>query len=151
MEYKLIPLDKAHVYELEALEKMCFSDPWSAGSFLEEIHNPNAVFYVCTYGDKIIGYAGFLYVLDEGYIANVAVHPDFRRKGVGETLINGLLNKASDLGCSFLTLEVRSSNTAAISLYQKYGFIPCGIRRGFYDKPTEDAILMKYTFKEPID
>ena len=146
MEYELLPLEENQIYELEALEKVCFSDPWSAGGFLEEARNENAAFIVCSCQGQVLGYAGFLHVLDEGYIANVAVHPSSRRQGIGDALIKELLQKAISMKLSFLTLEVRCSNVPAISLYKKHGFSPCGVRRGFYEKPKEDALLMKFTF-----
>ena len=151
MEYELLPLKESQVYELEALEKLCFSDPWSANGFLEEARNENAVFFVCSCKGEVLGYAGFLYALDEGYIANVAVHPSYRRQGIGDALIKCLLKKAFSMKLSFLTLEVRVGNAPAISLYKKHGFSACGVRRGFYDKPTEDALLMKFTFGEKFE
>ncbi len=152
MEYELLPLQRDFIESIAAIERLCFSDPWSAGSLLEEVDNPNAVFLVCRQkGGPVVGYAGFLYVLDEGYIANIAVHPAFRRSGVGDALMKGLLSEARLRGLSFLTLEVRRGNLPAVGLYKKYGFIPCGLRRGFYEKPREDALLMKFTFGDEYE
>ena len=81
-------------------------------------------------------------MLDEGYISNVAVHPDARRQGIGDALIDALAAKAAELELAFLTLEVRESNAPAIALYAKHGFHPVGKRKNYYDAPKEDAVLM---------
>ena len=86
------------------------------------------------------------YVLDEGYINNIAVSPSYRRRGVASALMDRLIDSARGLSLAFLTLEVRCGNHAAISLYEKYGFERVGLRRGYYEKPREDALLMTLFF-----
>ena len=93
-------------------------------------------------GGRVLGYVGLMYVLDEGYISNVAVHPEARRQGIGDALIDALAAKAAELELAFLTLEVRESNAPAIALYAKHGFHPVGKRKNYYDAPKEDAVLM---------
>ena len=122
-------------------------EAWSAQGILDTInHNGH---YLAAYIDNhFVGHGGFTAVLDEGYITNIAVHPDHRRKGIAYMLTEELKNKATELKLSFLTLEVRESNLAAIKLYEKSGFQVVGKRKSFYSDPKEDAILMTYYFKE---
>ena len=113
----------------------------------EELENQCAAFLVAQDGDtgKVVGYAGLLVVADEGYITNVAVDPTYRRRGIARALF-GACFAAGEL--DFLTLEVRPSNAAALSLYRELGFQPVGRRRDFYTDPTEDALLLTKTFKK---
>ena len=83
MEYQLIPMEEKHLLTLAALERICFSDPWSENAFRAELDNPGARFTVAQDGaGTVLGYLGLHYVLDEGYIANIAVDPLFRRQGI---------------------------------------------------------------------
>ena len=95
----------------------------------------------------VLGYVGMMFVLDEGYISNVAVAPDFRRQGVADALIAALMTRAEELALAFVTLEVRAGNEPAKSLYAKHGFVPVGRRKNYYDLPKEDAILMTRFWK----
>ena len=128
--------------ELEYLESKCFSLPWTLEQIESQLPDDQHIFLVADDGSKIIGYVGMMYVLDEGYISNVAVAPDARRCGVGSSLIDELLSLAAELSLAFVTLEVRESNAPAISLYERKGFQKIGRRNKYYDLPTEDAILM---------
>ena len=96
---------------------------------------------------RVLGYGGMMYVLDEGYISNVAVAPEARRQGIGRDLIKELMARAAALDLAFVTLEARCSNAAAIALYEKQGFVPVGKRKNYYDFPREDAILMTHFLK----
>lgn len=133
-----------HVAAAAEMERQSFSAPWSEQALREELDNKHALFLAAVeeQSGETVGYIGCHVILDEGYIANVAVSPSARRMGVGSALVQALLEQAMQRGASFVTLEVRASNAAAIALYQKYGFAPAGIRTGFYDKPKEDARLM---------
>lgn len=125
------------------IDIMCFSVPWSEKSFEQEIRNNHLASYiVAEIGHKVIGYAGLWLVSGEGHITNVAVHPEFRRKKIGEALICALLSHTIKNGALSHTLEVRASNEAAISLYTKLGFVPAGIRKSYYEDNDEDAIIM---------
>jgi ribosomal-protein-alanine N-acetyltransferase len=110
----------------------------------EELDNQCAAFLVAVepVTDKVVGYAGLLVMADEGYITNVAVFPEYRRRGVAEQLITVFDKFARGNRLVFLTLEVRPSNTAAIALYQSFGFEEVGRRRNYYDLPKEDALIM---------
>ena len=100
------------------------------------------MFLVAEVGGEAVGYVGMMYILDEGYISNVAVSAAFRRNGAADALIAELLHRAAALELSFVTLEVREHNTPAKQLYKKQGFIPVGKRKDYYEQPKEDAVLM---------
>jgi ribosomal-protein-alanine N-acetyltransferase len=131
------------------IEKETFSQPWSRQAFLDSLANPNTMFLTaeeeCGGNDDapvVIGYVGMYLAGDEGEITNVAVTPDFRRKGIGKALISELIARAEERGVSRIVLEVRVSNHPAIALYEQMGFCRVGTRRGFYDFPKEDADIM---------
>ena len=133
---------------LAELEKICFSVPWSEAGLAAELTNSYARFFVAKINGKIVGYIGAHNVLGEVYITNVAVFPNYRKKGVATELIKKLINTAFDENSDFVTLEVRKSNRSAIELYEKNGFIMVGERKKFYENPTEDAILMTYYLRK---
>lgn len=123
------------------LERECFSEPWSENAVLESLDS-GTVFTVFEENGSISGYAGLQIVLDEGYITNIAVTEGCRGRGIGKALVEELKNIARTNKLSFISLEVRRSNIAAISLYEKFGFVNKGIRKNFYKAPAEDAIIM---------
>ena len=138
----------AHLNGAAELEKLCFSSPWSASS-LELLTNDGiGVGYLLTTpaapGSEpaVVAYGGMLITVDEGQITNIAVHPDHRREGLGTAILRSLLRHAKDERLDSVSLEVRASNTAAIEMYKKAGFTEAGRRKGFYQKPTEDALVM---------
>ena len=135
-------MEEAHIPAAAELEKLCFSAPWSEGMLLGELNNPLSHYVAIIEGGALIGYAGMQAVLDEGYIANIAVHPDFRRQGAARAVMDELFRFARARELSFLTLEVRESNLPAIALYESFGFEKVGRRRRYYKLPTEDALLM---------
>lgn len=147
MNYQIQDADLSHVPGIHAIEAECFSDPWSEQSIISQLPDANHVFLVAVDGDDVIGYVGMMNVLDEGYISNVAVTEAYRRQKIADTLILELLDRANALELRFVTLEVRESNIPAQSLYQKHGFEPVGIRKGYYAKPKENAILMTVYLK----
>ena len=139
-----------HLEELEKLERICFSRPWSRKMLAEELENQCAAFLVAqdSITQQVMGYAGLLVMADEGYITNVAVFPEFRRQGVAAKLIAVFENFARGNKLAFLTLEVRPSNTAAIALYKGFGFEEVGRRKNYYDLPKEDALILTKTYEE---
>ncbi|MBQ1815684.1 MAG: ribosomal protein S18-alanine N-acetyltransferase [Ruminococcus sp.] len=143
---KLEKMTSAHIDGVCKIEEACFAHPWSRQSVESELANENSVFIVAVEGEKVIGYIGMSVVIDEGYIFNVAVNADFRRKGVGTALINELVTYGKKNNLCFITLEVRESNQAAISLYSDFGFIRVGERKNYYSDPAENAILMTKYF-----
>ncbi|HHV59461.1 MAG TPA: ribosomal protein S18-alanine N-acetyltransferase [Clostridiaceae bacterium] len=132
-----------HIDDVIIIEKLCFKTPWSKKAFTEElVNNKFARYIVALTNRKVIGYAGFWKILDEGHITNIAVHPEFQGEGVGNCLMYNLIELARKEGLTRLTLEVRAGNLKARSLYKKYGFSDCGIRKGYYSDNNEDAIIM---------
>lgn len=127
-----------------ALEKRIFSQPWSEQGFRDAIDIEQNIFLVAEEADEVCGYIGMYQALDEGEITNVAVAPEQRNAGVGWMLMQAALEQARQQGIVQVVLEVRVSNAPAIHLYEKCGFVNCGVRKGFYDFPKEDAYIMLY-------
>ena len=132
-----------HVSQVAALEKRCFSDPWSENSVASELENPLSFWLVAEEEGQILGYVGSQTVLDETDMMNIAVHPDYRRKGIANRLITELIDGLKRRGSRMLTLEVRSSNLPAIALYSSYGFQQIGLRKNYYRNPKEDALILR--------
>lgn len=128
------------------IEKECFSSPWSEEGLKSELSNPSAEFYVLEKEESLCAYMGMHIVLDECYIANIAVSPAFRRRGYGLALVENALTVAREKCCSFISLEVRVSNKSAIALYEKCGFEGLGERKDFYSSPRENALIMTKYF-----
>lgn len=126
-----------------ALERACFSEPWSENAYLSTLVNENAVYLVAEKDDgELIGICGLLDILGEGDISNVAVAENFRRQKIAERMLTELLKRGKERGITAFTLEVRASNEAAIRLYEKFGFVSEGRRKNFYEKPREDALIL---------
>ncbi len=137
-------MTKEDVPLVAELEKNTFSAPWSEKMLLDAMDLTGASF-LCAYLDGIFaGYAGMLSVLDEGQICNVAVAPDFRRRGVGASLMQAQLDAAKARGLSVMMLEVRAGNLAAQALYEKEGWTKVGVRKNYYERPREDGVLYNY-------
>ena len=136
-------MNRQHVTQVAELEKICFSDPWSENSIASELDNQLSFWLVALEGEIVAGYIGSQTVMDETDMMNVAVHPDFRRQGIAEALVNGLVEQLKDMGSHCLTLEVRASNAPAISLYEKLGFSEIGRRKNYYRNPREDALILR--------
>lgn len=136
------PMTDEDIYDASSLEAMVFSMPWKAEDFLEMVKATYAHYFVATVDEGIVGIIGLRDIAGEGEITNVAVNPDYRRCGIARMLMQRALDKCDELGISDVTLEVRASNEAAISLYEAFGFKPEGVRPRFYEHPTEDALIM---------
>lgn len=147
MNYNIIPMTSEHLDQVAEIEKICFSDPWSRRMLSEHLENECAATLVAQGEDgTILGYAGLLVVLDEGYITNVAVRPEYRRQGIAGELLGVFRRFAEGNRMAFLTLEVRDSNASARALYAKHGFSEVGVRKNYYDHPKEDAVIMTLEF-----
>lgn len=144
---QIVPMAKRHIPALVALEQVCFSQPWTAAGFAEELDNPLAVFLVAEIDGEAVGYMGFHDVVGEGFVTNVAVSPANRRQGIAAALLTAALAECTRRGVTRLCLEVRESNAAAIALYTRFGFEQDGRRPRFYTAPTEDALLYSWTQK----
>ena len=146
-QVRIVPMSGDHLDEIAALEKICFSTLWSRAMLAEELDNACSAFLTALDEDgRVIGYAGLQVVLDEGYIANIAVRPEDRQKGVASQLLQVFIDFARGNKLAFLTLEVRPSNTAAIVLYGHHGFRTAGRRKNYYEHPKEDALIMTLEF-----
>ena len=142
------PMQTADCVAVAALEKEIFSLPWSEQGFLDAITEPRNIFLVAEDVGEICGYIGMYLSLDEGEITNVAVASTKRGAGIGEMLLKDALKEAEMREVVQVVLEVRVSNQPAIHLYEKCGFMHCGIRKGFYDFPKEDAYIMMWRTKD---
>jgi ribosomal-protein-alanine N-acetyltransferase len=140
---EIVKMDESHVTAIAGIEKLCFSDPWSENSIAYELTSRLSHWLVALENGAVVGYIGSQSVLGESDMMNVAVHPDHRRKGIAEALVNTLSAdlKARDNVC--LTLEVRASNVPAIALYEKLGFAQVGLRKNYYRNPKEDALVLR--------
>ena len=136
------PMTKNDCEQVAAIEAVSFSMPWSLKAFTDTVEKDNFRYFVADEAGEILGYCGFLFVLDEAEIPNVCVKSSARKQGVGKKMMNALIEEAKKLGISTLFLEVRESNAAARALYKSLGFIEDGIRKNFYEQPVEHAILM---------
>lgn len=143
LEFEIKSMSEHHLEKVSRLEKICFSVPWSKVSLKEEIDNGNANFLVAVdKNEKVLGYVGLKFVLDEGYITNVAVFPQYRCNGIAKKLLETLVDFAQDKNLKFISLEVRKSNISAIYLYKNLEFLAVGVRKNFYSCPKEDAVIM---------
>ncbi len=136
------PMTESDISFIAETEKECFSQPWSEAAVGQELKNENAVFFVAEYLCDKVGYMGMHTVLDECYVANVAVVRKYRRRSIGKKLLRYAEERAKERGCSFISLEVRAGNKSAIALYTSEGYEKAGERKNFYSEPKEDALIM---------
>lgn len=139
--FRVVPMTAEHIPTLADIERECFADPWSEQGLAEELHNPCAHFFVAERCGEVYGYLGTHVVADEMSVTNIAVKTEFRRHGVASALLTEAQQFAQSQNLYRITLEVRVSNAAAISLYERFGFVKDGIRPHFYAHPTEDAAI----------
>ncbi len=131
------------ISEVQEVERLSFPVPWPANAFRHELtQNRNARYVVAKADGRVVGYGGIWLMVDEAHITTFAVLPLFRRRKVGERLLQRIFDVADEVGAEWLTLEVRVSNVAAQKLYEKYGFRRAGIRRRYYSDNSEDALIM---------
>ena len=136
-------MKSCHVPQIAQLETVCFSDPWVESSIASELENPLSLWLVAMDGDRVAGYVGSQSVLGEADMMNIAVSPDYRRKGIAKLLLLSLQQSLTEQDVHSLTLEVRRSNEPAIALYAKDGFVQVGCRKNYYRHPTEDALILR--------
>lgn len=154
-EFYVEAMQPADVPTVAAIEHAIFTMPWSSSAYGYELRaNPLSHYVVARkrsikpgrdsqgLDPSIVGYGGFWMMLDEAHICTLGVHPDWRRRGVGELLLSSMIEQAASLGANVVTLEVRVSNLAAQRLYEKYGFRSVGMRKGYYSDNQEDALIM---------
>lgn len=139
---KIIPMNESHVAQIAALEKQCFSDPWSENSVASELTNELSLWLVAEEEGTVAGYVGSQTVLDESDMMNIAVAPECRRRGIATALISELVTHLKRRGSRVLRLEVREGNASAISLYEGLGFTRLGLRKNYYRNPKENALIL---------
>lgn len=140
---RIVDTRPEHLDDILLMEQRCFSVPWTHEQLMAQLSDFMHIFLAAEdENGRAVGYAGLMYVLDEGYISNVAVSPDRRREGIADMLLTELYERAKAKKLSFLTLEVRESNIPAQSLYKKHGYTEVGRRKAYYSRPKEDAVLM---------
>lgn len=141
MEFKRMMAE--HVSQVAELEKQCFSSPWSEKSVSSELSNPLSLWIVATENNRVVGYVGSQSVIGEADMMNIAVAPEYRRRGVANALIIELISQLASRDVHSLTLEVRASNIPAITLYEKLDFVQVGCRPNYYSSPKEDALILR--------
>lgn len=145
------PMRKRDLPRIGEIERQVYPTPWSTGVFLSELaHRRERSYSVAMFGSLLVGYSGVMYVLEDAHITNIAVDPSYQRRHVGSALMYSLLLEAIDFGSKNLTLEVRVTNQSAQRMYQSFGFMPVGVRKGYYQESNEDAIIMwAYDIDQP--
>lgn len=136
-------MSECHIQQIAELEKLCFNDPWSVNSIASELNNRLSLWLVALDGEQVVGYVGSQTVLGETDMMNIAIHPNFRNKGIATELIYALIKDLSERGSHSLMLEVRATNEPAKRLYEKMGFESVGVRRNYYRNPREDALILR--------
>ena len=144
---RYIPMDESHVPQVAELEKLCFNDPWSVNSIAYELTNPLSLWLVAEEAGIVVGYVGSQSVMDEADMMNIAVAPEYRKRGIAEALIKALVEHLQQRDILFLLLEVRASNAPAIALYNKLCFEQVGRRPKYYTNPREDALILRKELK----
>ena len=136
---------EADIPVVHVIEELSFSNPWSDSTFYGEVQNKGISFPLVIVHEpdrRVAGYIIYWHIRDEVQITNIALHPDYRGLGIGEAALTLILKEVHENGATFVTLEVRPSNTPAVSLYKKLGFKVLGTRKGYYSNPVEDAYVM---------
>lgn len=134
-------MDESNLNEVLQINNICFSPPWSIESLRNELNNKFSKYILLKNNHSVIGYAAIWIIIDEAHITNVAVHPDYRGIGGSNLLMDEIIKICSESDLPAITLEVRESNTVAINLYRKYGFVEEGMRKNYYGE-NQNAILM---------
>jgi ribosomal-protein-alanine N-acetyltransferase len=140
----IMPMRRAHIRKIMPIEQQVYPRPWTAQVFIEELEQVRVGkrhYLVGTIGDELVGYGGLLYVENDAHVTNIAVHPMWRSRGIATELLLDLAWEANRRGCEAMTLEVRHTNIAAQQLYRRFGFVPAGVRKKYYEN-RDDAIVM---------
>ncbi len=139
----LTPMTRRDVRGVMHIEEQVYPRPWTAPLFLSELAMPSTrAYFVARVGRRIVGYAGLMVSFEDAHVTNIAVDPEWQRHGIATRLLVALAREALARGVQHLTLEVRTSNTAAKNLYRRFGFAPVGVRKNYYPETNEDAIVM---------
>ena len=139
---ELRPLGLDDIATVVEIEKEAYPDPWTKGMFVQEVHSDQSCFYTAYVDNELVGYGGFWLVTEEAHITSVTICREYRGQGLGRLLVETLLDTAAAHGAVRALLEVRESNQVARQLYETTGFKQVGMRRNYYTKSREHAIVM---------
>lgn len=142
LEYEIVPMEEKHLQDVLLISNESFPIAWSRESFEKELLNIFAKYFVAVKDGRVLGYGGMWIIIDEAHITNIAVHPNYRGKGLGDNILKAMIQQCKSQRVTAMTLEVRSSNEPAKNLYKKYGFREEGIRKAYYEDNHEDALIM---------
>jgi ribosomal-protein-alanine N-acetyltransferase len=143
VEVRIVPMRRRHLRGVLRIEQQVYPRPWTFGLFLSEIgQRATRLYLVARVGGEVVGYAGMFRAVDDAHITTVAVDPAWHRHGIASRMLVALARGAIERGSVNLTLEVRMSNSGAQALYQRFGFVPAGVRKGYYPETGEDALVM---------
>lgn len=143
-DFAITTMRRAHIREIMPIEQQVYPRPWTAQVFVEELEQMRARkrhYLVGTIGEVLVGYGGLLYVENDAHVTNLAVHPMWRSRGIATEILLDLAWEARRRGCEAMTLEVRNTNVKAQELYRRFGFVPVGVRKKYYEN-RDDAIVM---------
>lgn len=148
LNFNIVKMTESQVEAVARLEAQVFSTPWSRQALMDTLLEEHILFYTALADEDVAGYCGIYLAADEGEITNVAVEPPFRRHKVAQELLEKTMAKAYEKGARKIFLEVRSQNEPAIRLYQKAGFYQIGVRKNYYQKPQDDALVMMFQYAD---
>ncbi len=134
---------------LQVIEDEAYPEPWTTGMFREEMRNQHSHFYCAYHDDALVGYAGFWLLLDDAHITTITTRLELRGQGYGREQMQHLIERAREVNAQRMSLEVRPSNTAARQMYTQFGFTEIGIRKEYYAKSREDALVLELRFDTP--
>ena len=143
------PMCASDVPQVAALEAETFSRPWDEAALLAELENPLSRWLVAAEGERVLGYVGAQTAFEDADILNLCVAPGARGRGIGRALMRALETLLAGQGAERLTLEVRASNAPAVGLYTALGYAKVGLRRGYYERPREDALILQKPVQRP--
>ena len=139
----LVPMRRRHLRSVLRIEAQVYPRPWSLSLFLSELAlRSTRVYMVARVDGVVVGYSGLMITGEDAHVTTIAVDPDWHRSKIGSRLLAQMVRAALERGARHLTLEVRTSNTAAQALYRKFGFHPAGVRKNYYAETNEDALVM---------
>ena len=143
LEVTISPMRRRHLRGVLKIEGKVYPRPWSMGLFMSEIsQRERRVYLVARVGGTVVGYGGLMLVMEDGHVTTLAVDPAWHRHSIGTRLLLALADAGMEQGTENLTLEVRLSNRPAQELYRRFGFVPAGVRKGYYVETNEDALVM---------
>ncbi len=143
LEVRITTMRRRHLRSVLRIENQVYPRPWSLGLFMGELAmRTGRVYLVARVGPTVVGYAGLLFSGDDGHVTTIAVDPQWQRAKIGTRLLLHLARRSIGAGARNLTLEVRMSNEPAQQMYRQFGFVPAGVRKGYYVETKEDAMVM---------